>query len=67
MLRVEKLSLWGSETEGECPAEEQSSGDDFVLHCEHKHMIHSVDVNYYLADNTLISSSLSFYTQTEMS
>lgn len=30
-------------------------------------MIRSVDVNYHLADNPLISSSLSFYTQNEMS
>lgn len=39
----------------------------FCLHCAHKRIIHSVDVNYCLADNPLISSSVSFYTQAEIS
>ena len=59
--------MWGSDTEEGSPSEEQSSGRDFASHCVHKHIIHSVDVNYHLADNPLISSSVSFYTQTEIS
>lgn len=59
--------MWGSETEGESPSAEQSSGDDFASHCVHKRVIHSVDVKYSLAYNPLISSSVSFYTQAEIS
>lgn len=64
---LRKLSMWGSDTEGGTPSEEQSSGHDLASHYVHKHIIHSVDVNYHLADNPLISSSGSSYTQTEIS
>lgn len=67
VLGVEKWSMWGSEAKGESSSEEQSSGDDFASHCVNKRIIHSVDVNYHLADNPLISSSVSFYTQAEIS
>lgn len=64
---LKKLSMGGSETEGGSLSEEQSSEDDFASHCAHKRIIHSVDVNYHLSDNPLISSSLSFHTQAEIS
>lgn len=64
---LKKLSMGGSETEGGSLSEEQSSGDDFASQCVHKHIIRSVDVNYHLSDNPLISSSVSFHTQAEFS
>lgn len=56
----------GSETAGGSQSEEHSSGDGFALHCVHKHLIHSVDTNYHLGDQPLISSYMSLYTQAEI-
>lgn len=57
----------GTETEGGSPSEERSSGGDFASHSVHRHIIHSVDVNDRLADKPLISGSVSFYAQAEIS
>jgi len=64
---LRKLSRGGSETEVGSPSEEQSSGDDFASHCVHKRVICSVDINSGLADNPWTRSSVTFYTQAEIS